>query len=245
MNRTELLFSAIGQVGDDLIARADAPVRRTRPWVRAAALAACLALVLGLGIYALPKLHTGNAQSAAPDLSAAAPQTTEAACASDGARPETPAEQKAEAIPEPEEAPAEAAPSQPEAEMEETVREDMKNTADLAPAGLSLVIDARGVTPEGCAYTVENRLSDSVRFCPGVFLLEQLTDDGWQELPVQAESTAEPEQIPAQTVYDAWADFTRFGTLAPGTYRMTVRVTVAGEAAQTLSPTAVFEIPAP
>ena len=66
------LVSAIGQVGDDLIARADAPVRRTRPWVRAAALAACLALVLGLGIYALPKLHTGNAQSAAPDLSAAA-----------------------------------------------------------------------------------------------------------------------------------------------------------------------------
>ena len=46
--QSEKLFRAIGDVGDDLIARADAPVRKApRVWVKWAALAACCALVIG------------------------------------------------------------------------------------------------------------------------------------------------------------------------------------------------------
>ena len=48
--QTEKIFRAIGDVGDDLIAQADAPViKAPRVWVKWAALAACCALVIGAG----------------------------------------------------------------------------------------------------------------------------------------------------------------------------------------------------
>ena len=48
--QAETLFRAIGAVGDDLIARADEPVKKApRIWVKWAALAACC--VLGFGVY--------------------------------------------------------------------------------------------------------------------------------------------------------------------------------------------------
>ena len=57
MNQTELLFSAIGQVGDDLIARAESSGvashahRSARAWTRVLALAACFVLVIGIGVF--------------------------------------------------------------------------------------------------------------------------------------------------------------------------------------------------
>ena len=46
--QTEKIFRAIGDVGDDLIERADRPVRKhAQVWVKWAALAACCALVIG------------------------------------------------------------------------------------------------------------------------------------------------------------------------------------------------------
>ena len=45
--QTEKIFRAIGDVGDDLVERADRPVRKhAQVWVKWAALAACCALVI-------------------------------------------------------------------------------------------------------------------------------------------------------------------------------------------------------
>ena len=99
--KQEKLFRAIGFVGDDLIARADAPTEKQQPklvWVKWAALAACCALVIGLAAR-LP-LFTAKSGSAAPETAAYA--TTEA--------PEEPAAaQDAEVC---EEAAAEEAPAE-------------------------------------------------------------------------------------------------------------------------------------
>ena len=68
--KEEKLFRAIGLVGDDLIARADAPVKKKMPvrWAGLAALAACCLIAVGLA--RLVTLQVGNstsADSAAPE----------------------------------------------------------------------------------------------------------------------------------------------------------------------------------
>ena len=66
--QAETLFRAIGAVGDDLIARADEPVKKApRIWVKWAALAACCVLVIGAAAFVLPMFHAG---SSAPDTAA-------------------------------------------------------------------------------------------------------------------------------------------------------------------------------
>lgn len=54
MNQKEVLFRAIGDVGDDLIARADQPVKKKQNvlWLRWSALAACCVLVVGIAAFA-------------------------------------------------------------------------------------------------------------------------------------------------------------------------------------------------
>ena len=84
--QSEKLFRAIGDVGDDLIARADAPVKKApRVWVKWAALAACCALVIGAAAFVVPMFHAG---SSAPEA-ASAPTA-------DTAAPEAPAEEEME-----------------------------------------------------------------------------------------------------------------------------------------------------
>ena len=58
--REEKLFRAIGNVGDDLIARADEPVQKKKPvrWAGIAALAACCLIAVGLA--RLVTLSMGN-----------------------------------------------------------------------------------------------------------------------------------------------------------------------------------------
>ena len=54
MKQSEVLFRAIGEVGDDLIARADQPLKK-KPrlvYLRWSALAACCVLVLGIAAFA-------------------------------------------------------------------------------------------------------------------------------------------------------------------------------------------------
>ena len=59
--QSEKLFRAIGDVGDDLIAQADAPVKKApRVWVKWAALAACCALVIGAAAFVVPMFHAGS-----------------------------------------------------------------------------------------------------------------------------------------------------------------------------------------
>ena len=104
--QSEKLFRAIGDVGDDLIAQADAPVKKApRVWVKWAALAACCALVIGAAAFVVPMFHAG---SSAPEA-ASAPTA-------DTAAPEAPAEEEMEMTLEASEAPAEAMPEAAPAE---------------------------------------------------------------------------------------------------------------------------------
>ena len=80
--QSEALFRAIADVGDDLIARADAPVKKVKHhWGRWAALAACCALVIGIAAVALPRMQQKteaiSADSAAPMMAAEAPAEAE------------------------------------------------------------------------------------------------------------------------------------------------------------------------
>ena len=73
--REETLFRAIGDVGDDLIARADEPVQKKKPvrWAGIAALAACCLIAVGLA--RLVTMSMGNTSDSTAALDAAAPET--------------------------------------------------------------------------------------------------------------------------------------------------------------------------
>ena len=79
--QTEKIFRAISDVGDDLIERADRPVRKhTQVWVKWAALAACCALVIGAAAFIVPMFHAGSSAPETASLSVdAAPAETELA----------------------------------------------------------------------------------------------------------------------------------------------------------------------
>ena len=79
----EQLFRAVGQVGDDLIARAEKiPARKTARWKPLAALAACRALIVGIAALTLPHWIGNKAADTTAAASEAAPQ---AAMAEDAA----------------------------------------------------------------------------------------------------------------------------------------------------------------
>ena len=110
--KQEKLFHALTDVGDDLVIKAQT-MRFINPWKRWGKLAACIALVLCLGIVALPyfPMGCGAAKESAP---AEAPAETPAEMPA-----ETPAEPHAE---EPAEAPAEPEEGKlsPDEETQET-----------------------------------------------------------------------------------------------------------------------------
>lgn len=108
MNQCEALFRAIGDVGDDLIARAEQPARQKSRvvWLRWSALAACCMLVVGLAAIA----HL--------DLSGEKSADSTASYAADTAEPESYAFENESAkcieAPAPESADAEEAPEEVE-----------------------------------------------------------------------------------------------------------------------------------
>ena len=73
--REETLFRAIGDVGDDLIARADEPVQKKTPvrWAGLAALAACCLIAVGLA--RLVTLGMGKTADSTAAMDTAAPET--------------------------------------------------------------------------------------------------------------------------------------------------------------------------
>lgn len=118
----EQLFRAVGQVGDDLIARAEkTPARQTARWKPLAALAACCMLIVGIAALTLPNwLGSNKTASTAP--AAAAESAADARAYSEdilveSAAPETEFEEYAAAQEAPamdtaaEEAPAMEAPA--------------------------------------------------------------------------------------------------------------------------------------
>ena len=79
----EQVFRAVGQVGDDLIARAEKmPARQTARWKPLAALAACCALIVGIAALALPRWIGNKSADTTAAAREAAPQ---AAMAEDAA----------------------------------------------------------------------------------------------------------------------------------------------------------------
>ena len=110
--KQEKIFHALNDVGDDLVVMAQT-MRFVNPWKRWGKLAACIALVLCLGVFALPYFPMGC--GAAKET---APAETPAECPAEPPE-ETPAEAPAE---EPAEAPTETEEEKfsPEEENQET-----------------------------------------------------------------------------------------------------------------------------
>lgn len=197
--QAETLFRAIGAVGDDLIARADEPVKKApRIWVKWAALAACCVLVIGAAAFVWPMFHAG---SAAPD--AAAPMAADSAAQ--------------------EEKSADTAPMDA-AEAPEPAAEAAAEEADTAAAAsaVTLTVDASTLTRTSASFTLTSETDEAVAL-HGDYTIETLTDGEWTEVPAlltglqkQPDTGAFGED--ACTLQIDWSG--RYGELPDGTYRL-------------------------
>ena len=201
--QSEKLFRAIGDVGDDLIARADAPVKKApRVWVKWAALAACCALVIGAAAFVVPMFHAGSS----------APETASAPTA-DTAALEAPAEE--EMTLEAAEAPAEAMPETSPAEPAE------QKTRTLPGADCFTVVP-ESVTRTSADFTLTNE-EDAVLALRSEYWLETLTDGEWQPLTSnlmksQSQTDASALESTVCTLHYDWQ--TLYGEVEPGDYRL-------------------------
>ena len=201
--QTEKIFRAIGDVGDDLIERADRPVRKhAQVWVKWAALAACCALVLGAAAFVVPMFHAGSS----------APETASAPTA-DTAALEAPAEE--EMTLEAAEAPAEAMPETSPAEPAE------QKTRTLPGADCFTVVP-ESVTRTSADFTLTNE-EDAVLALRSEYWLETLTDGEWQPLTsnlMKSQSQTDESALESTvcTLHYDWQ--TLYGEVEPGDYRL-------------------------
>ena len=201
--QSEKLFRAIGDVGDDLIAQADAPVKKApRVWVKWAALAACCALVIGAAAVVVPMFHAGSS----------APETASAPTA-DTAALEAPAEE--EMTLEAAEAPAEAMPETSPAEPAE------QKTRTLPGADCFTVVP-ESVTRTSADFTLTNE-EDAVLALRSEYWLETLTDGEWQPLTsnlMKSQSQTDESALESSvcTLHYDWQ--TLYGEVEPGDYRL-------------------------
>lgn len=201
--QSEKLFRAIGDVGDDLIAQADAPVKKApRVWVKWAALEACCALVIGAAAFVVPMFHAGSS----------APETASAPTA-DTAAPEAPAEE--EMTLEAAEAPAEAMPETSPAEPAE------QKTRTLPGADCFTVVP-ESVTRTSADFTLTNE-EDAVLALRSEYWLETLTDGEWQPLTsnlMKSQSQTDESALESTvcTLHYDWQ--TLYGEVEPGDYRL-------------------------
>lgn len=201
--QSEKLFRAIGDVGDDLIAQADAPVKKApRVWVKWAALAACCALVIGAAAFVVPMFHAGSS----------APETASAPTA-DTAALEAPAEE--EMTLEAAEAPAEAMPETSPAEPAE------QKTRTLPGADCFTVVP-ESVTRTSADFTLTNE-EDAVLALRSEYWLETLTDGEWQPLTsnlMKSQSQTDESALESTvcTLHYDWQIL--YGEVEPGDYRL-------------------------
>ena len=140
---SEKLFRAVGDVGDDLIARADIPAKKKHNviWLRWTALAACCVLIVGIAAFA--HLVLGGAKSAAPENTAS--QST-----ADCAAPAEAQDYKSE----PDfELPAESAPAEAEESPAEMPAEDSVDSITDSKEGLAESAALRTIVFDGRSYT--------------------------------------------------------------------------------------------
>lgn len=209
--QSEALFRAIADVGDDLIARADAPVQKVRRvWVRWAALAACCALVIGIAAVTLPRMQqkteATSADSAAPMVASEAPAETE--------------------MMEMAEEPAAAAPEM----MDEGGASAEKYAGEMEGGVRAFPADGFNVRPETVTPTSAVFCSATEITLCGGFTIERRTDDGWQALPLLMDS--EPVGTLTQAEDGAFvmqADWQEsYGALEAGEYRLVQSVLSCG-----------------
>ena len=201
--QSEKLFRAIGDVGDDLIARADAPVRKApRVWVKWAALAACCALVIGAAAFVVPMFHAG---SSAPETASAPP--------AEAVTMEAPAEE--EMTLETAEAPAEAMPEAAPAEPAE------QKTRTLPDADCFTAVP-ESVTRTSADVTLTNE-DGAVLALRSEYWLETQADGDWQPLTsnllkAQSQTDEAAPELSVCTLHYDWQPL--YGELTPGEYRL-------------------------
>lgn len=201
--QSEKLFRAIGDVGDDLIAQADAPVKKApRVWVKWAALAACCALVIGAAAFVVPMFHAG---SSAPEA-ASAPTADTAAL-------EAPAE---------EEMTLEAAESPAEAMPETSPAEPAEQKTRTLPGADCFTVVPESVTRTSADFTLTNE-EDAVLALRSEYWLETLTDGEWQPLTsnlMKSQSQTDESALESTvcTLHYDWQ--TLYGEVEPGDYRL-------------------------
>ena len=201
--QSEKLFRAIGDVGDDLIAQADAPVKKApRVWVKWAALAACCALVIGAAAFVVPMFHAGSS----------APETASAPTA-DTAAPEAPAE---------EEMTLEAAESPAEAMPETSPAEPAEQKTRTLPGADCFTVVPESVTRTSADFTLTNE-EDAVLALRSEYWLETLTDGEWQPLTsnlMKSQSQTDESALESTvcTLHYDWQ--TLYGEVEPGDYRL-------------------------
>ena len=201
--QSEKLFRAIGDVGDDLIARADAPVKKApRVWVKWAALAACCALVIGAAAFVVPMFHAG---SSAPETASAPP--------AEAVTMEAPAEE--EMTLKTAEAPAEAMPEAAPAEPAE------QKTRTLPGADCFTVVP-ESVTRTSADFTLTNE-DGAVLALRSEYWLETQADSEWKMLTsnlFKAQNQTD-EAAPESSVCTLHYDWqTLYGELDAGKYRL-------------------------
>lgn len=201
--QSEKLFRAIGDVGDDLIAQADAPAKKApRVWVKWAALAACCALVIGAAAFVVPMFHAGSS----------APETASAPTA-DTAALEAPAEE--EMTLEAAEAPAEAMP-------ETSPTEPAEQKTRTLPGADCFTVVPESVTRTSADFTLTNE-EDAVLALRSEYWLETLTDGEWQPLTsnlMKSQSQTDESALESTvcTLHYDWQ--TLYGEVEPGDYRL-------------------------
>ncbi len=203
--QTEKIFRAIGDVGDDLIERADRPVgKHAQVWVKWAALAACCALVIGAAAFIVPMFHAG---STAPETAAftadAAPEETELAAQ----EMETAEAAPEEAMEEP------AAAEAPEAS---------EKSAQTLPGADSFAVVPESVTRVSADFQLTCE-EDAPLALRSEYWLETQTDGEWQPLDAALLKTQEQtdEAAPETAVCTLHYDWqTLYGELDAGEYRL-------------------------
>ena len=201
--QSEKLFRAIGDVGDDLIAQADAPVKKApRVWVKWAALAACCALVIGAAAFVVPMFHAGSS----------APETASAPTA-DTAALEAPAE---------EEMTLEAAESPAEAMPETSPAEPAEQKTRTLPGADCFTVVPESVTRTSADFTLTNEEA-AVLALRSEYWLETLTDGEWQPLTsnlMKSQSQTDESALESTvcTLHYDWQ--TLYGEVEPGDYRL-------------------------
>lgn len=206
--QAEKIFRAIGDVGDDLIERADRPVRKhAQVWVKWAALAACCALVIGAAAFIVPMFHAG---SSAPETAArsadTAPAETELA-AQDMEMMETAEAAPEEAMQEP------AAAEAPEAS---------EKSSQTLPGADCFVVVPESITRVSADFQLTCE-EDAPLALRSEYWLETLTDGEWQPLETallktQAQTDEAAPEAAVCTLHYDWQ--TLYGELDAGEYRL-------------------------